>query len=70
MELSPNKAYAYINKVASKYYQWGNDFWKATGVLEVDAPSLINAKFDALTKKTENYECQHSEKQQCLLWIL
>lgn len=61
MELSPDEAYAHIDKVASQHYQWGDDSKTVAGVLKIDALSLINVKFDALTK-AEKYECQCSRE--------
>ncbi|XP_057999339.1 uncharacterized protein LOC131178397 [Hevea brasiliensis] len=57
MEKSKDEVYSALDKIAYNNYQWScerNEIKKApAGVYELDAMSMFNAKFDALTRKMD-----------------
>ncbi|XP_057984615.1 uncharacterized protein LOC131169408 [Hevea brasiliensis] len=57
MEKSEEEAYSVLDKIAYNNYQWSyerNEMKKpSAGVYELDAMSMFNAKFDALTRKMD-----------------
>ncbi|KAJ9145933.1 hypothetical protein P3X46_028260 [Hevea brasiliensis] len=56
MEKSEDEAFSALDKIAYNNYQWScerNEIKKPAGMFELDAMNMINAKFDALTKKMD-----------------
>ncbi|KAJ9169141.1 hypothetical protein P3X46_020603 [Hevea brasiliensis] len=56
MEKSEDEAFSALDKIAYNNYQWScerNEIKKPTGMFELDAMNMINAKFDALTRKMD-----------------
>ncbi|KAJ9183688.1 hypothetical protein P3X46_007511 [Hevea brasiliensis] len=57
MEKSEDEAYSALDKIAHNNYQWSckrNEMKKpSAGVYKLDAMSIFNAKFDALTRKID-----------------
>ncbi|KAJ9177189.1 hypothetical protein P3X46_012429 [Hevea brasiliensis] len=56
MEKSEDEAFSALDKIAYNNYQWScerNEIKKPAGMFELDAMIMINAKFDALTRKMD-----------------
>jgi len=56
MEKSEDEAFSALDKIAYNNYQWScerNEIKKPAGMFELDAMNMINAKFDALTRKMD-----------------
>ncbi|KAJ9182762.1 hypothetical protein P3X46_006719 [Hevea brasiliensis] len=56
MEKSEDEAFSTLDKIAYNNYQWScerNEIKKPAGMFELDAMNMINAKFDALTRKMD-----------------
>ncbi|KAJ9141055.1 hypothetical protein P3X46_031636 [Hevea brasiliensis] len=56
MEKSKDEAFSTLDKIAYNNYQWScerNEIKKPAGMFELDAMNMINAKFDALTRKMD-----------------
>ncbi|KAJ9173778.1 hypothetical protein P3X46_016882 [Hevea brasiliensis] len=56
MEKSEDEAFFALDKIAYNNYQWScerNEIKKPAGMFELDAIKMINAKFDALTRKMD-----------------
>ncbi|KAJ9146095.1 hypothetical protein P3X46_028405 [Hevea brasiliensis] len=56
MEKSEDEAFSALDKIAYNNYQWScerNEVKKPAGMFELDAMNMINAKFDALTRKMD-----------------
>ncbi|KAJ9183285.1 hypothetical protein P3X46_007162 [Hevea brasiliensis] len=56
MEKSEDEAFSALDKIAYNNYQWScerNEIKKLAGMFELDAMNMINAKFDALTRKMD-----------------
>ncbi|KAJ9174043.1 hypothetical protein P3X46_017115 [Hevea brasiliensis] len=56
MEKSKDEAFSALDKIAYNNYQWScerNEIKKLAGMFELDAMNMINAKFDALTRKMD-----------------
>ncbi|KAJ9132909.1 hypothetical protein P3X46_033728 [Hevea brasiliensis] len=56
MEKSKDEAFSALDKIAYNNYQWRcerNEIKKPAGMFELDAMNMINAKFDALTRKMD-----------------
>ncbi|KAJ9180939.1 hypothetical protein P3X46_009123 [Hevea brasiliensis] len=56
MEKSEDEAFSALDKIAYNNYQWScerNEIKKPAGMFDLDAMNMINAKFDALTRKMD-----------------
>ncbi|KAJ9170165.1 hypothetical protein P3X46_018293 [Hevea brasiliensis] len=65
MEKSEDEAFSALDKIAYNNYQWScerNEIKKLAGMFELDAMNMINAKFDALTRKMDKLTSSSSNK--------